>query len=748
MARKLRSLATIACIIAIIALRDFLVVILPDARITSFLINIASRCNLACDYCYMYEHADQSWKEQPKIMSSDTLRHVAMRIGEYAETVDLPELLLVFHGGEPLLAGSERIVDALTTIRGAVPSSTRVDACVQTNGVLLTDEAIRIFSEADIGVSISIDGPQVANDLHRLDRSGSSTFSRTLDAIHRLQAYPRIYNGLITVIDPRVAPAELLTFFSELSPPRLDFLLPDSNHQSLPPGRSTDPDLYVRWLIDAFDLWFDQHSELPVRTFDAILNGVAGIPSETDAFGFGDVSMLTIETDGSFHDLDVLKITTQGATQIGLNVRTSSVQDAAKSEKIEAHRRMLRPEGIADTCLSCDIVKICGGGAVPHRFDGDNFRNPTVYCREMLALVGHAKKRVRQALSKASDDSALAAQYVKASSEDISKFNDANSGWRFVDSLWSAWAERTVPSLLNALDLVAKQEPSLTEQIVRIKEASRSQLLTLATQPSVFLWASVLNQVASGVRTKSIDGEPINPEPNYVCHLDSWIRGGLPAAPRIHRNDVWLRLPFGRSILFEASDQIEAPTQIANEALDIIKRWDAAVYDEICRLSPEIQFIQDPTAHPDKAVSFSDNTVPGALYVSVRRSGRWIGAYDLADSIIHEHRHQKLYLLQANAPILTVDAPLVHSPWREDLRPPSGLFHAVFVFIELLRYWQFVVESESRDIREYATFELRSVQERLGTAFPILSSTALTSVGRQLLSNLEAQYKATLNKSK
>ena len=34
---------------------------LPPARITSFLVKIASRCNLACDYCYMYEHADQTY---------------------------------------------------------------------------------------------------------------------------------------------------------------------------------------------------------------------------------------------------------------------------------------------------------------------------------------------------------------------------------------------------------------------------------------------------------------------------------------------------------------------------------------------------------------------------------------------------------------------------------------------------------------------------------------------------------------
>lgn len=453
-----------------------------------------------------------------------------------------------------------------------MPVSTRVDACVQTNGVLLTDQAIETLAAADIGISISIDGPQVANDLHRLDHGGSSSYAKTVDAIHCLQKYPNVYNGLIAVIDPGVSPAELLRFFKGLAPPRLDFLLPDSNHQSPPAGRNSDPDLYIRWLVTAFDLWFDQYSDVPVRTFDAILNGVAGIASETDAFGFGDVSMLTIETDGSYHDLDVLKITAEGRTQIGLNVRTSAVLDAARSEKIQSHRRLLRRDGIAEVCKSCSIVDICGGGAVPHRFDGESFVNPTVYCREMLALVGHAKKRVRQALSKASDESAAAAQLVQVSDDDIKMFDDADKGRQFVGSLWSAWAGRSVPAFLNAVDHAFEREPQLAEVALLIRSSNIEQLSAIATQPSVFLWTTVMNHAASGIVSKSIDCEPINSEPAYLRELEPWFRGGPAATPRIHRADPWLRLPFGKGIIFEESDCIDVPTKIAKTALKIIER--------------------------------------------------------------------------------------------------------------------------------------------------------------------------------
>ncbi len=72
--------------------------------ITSFLIKIASRCNLDCDYCYVYHHADQGWRLQPPLMSAKHRKKLADRIGEYAQSERLENLLVVFHGGEPLLA--------------------------------------------------------------------------------------------------------------------------------------------------------------------------------------------------------------------------------------------------------------------------------------------------------------------------------------------------------------------------------------------------------------------------------------------------------------------------------------------------------------------------------------------------------------------------------------------------------------------------------------------------------------------
>jgi len=90
----------------------------------------------------MYQHADQSWREQPGLMAEETRRQLAKRVGDYAHAVSLSELLVVFHGGEPLLAGYERIVETTRWIRHAVPTTTKVDASLQTNGLLISEAAL------------------------------------------------------------------------------------------------------------------------------------------------------------------------------------------------------------------------------------------------------------------------------------------------------------------------------------------------------------------------------------------------------------------------------------------------------------------------------------------------------------------------------------------------------------------------------------------------------------------------------
>src|SRR5689334_23669131 len=72
-----------------------------------FIMKIHSRCNLACSYCYVYEMADQAWRQLPGRMSRAVAAQAVRRIGEHARQHGLPSIDVILHGGEPLLAGPE-----------------------------------------------------------------------------------------------------------------------------------------------------------------------------------------------------------------------------------------------------------------------------------------------------------------------------------------------------------------------------------------------------------------------------------------------------------------------------------------------------------------------------------------------------------------------------------------------------------------------------------------------------------------
>lgn len=708
-----------------------------NPRLTCFLVKIASRCNLACDYCYMYRHADQSWRLRPSIMSDKHRQLLAKRIAEYVQSEKIEEIAVVFHGGEPLLAGGERIVETASWIRSAVPPFCKVSFSLQTNGVLLDKPSLDLFAAEDIGVSLSLDGPEKANDLHRLDHKGRSSFRAVEAGLNRLKDYSQIYTGLIAVIDPAVSPEELLEFFDAHQPPRLDFLLPDANYLRLPPGRNEILELYVSWLIQTFDLWFDKYPHLPVRTFDAILNALAGLPSETDALGFGDVSLLTIETDGTYHDLDVLKITTEGATALGIGLETASIADAAALPQLQEHRKLLRRENLASKCQSCPVVEICGGGSVPHRYASDGFLHPTVYCREMFSLITHARNRLMQQLDDEIEEQQLNHQTTAVASVDIAAFESPLTSSASIQQLLEHWAADARQEFEEALAAVLEKEPGKRDIINQIQTCPPEILNKLVLRPPVVLWTAVMRQASNGIRMHSIDGKPIAPEINYLETLTEWLKSPSEAVPYIHRDDLWLRLPFGQRILFESDEVASIGTSILHESFKLIESWRPALFSEIRKLSPEIQFIKDLTAHPDKVVSFSDNSVPGALYVSIRQGSRYIDQYDLADSLIHEHRHQKLYLLQRSIPLIELDAPLVTSPWREDLRPPSGLLHAIFVFTQLLEFWTYLFIEGQDQIKVRAKNQVETIRKRLLVAIPTLKGTRLTAAGREMVERLE-----------
>ena len=162
-----------------------------------FVLKVHSRCDLACDHCYVYQAADQSWRGRPKAMPDAVIAQAARRIAEHAAAHRLPAVHVVLHGGEPLLAGVARLRRVVTELASALYGVCDLDLRIHTNGVLLDEEFCEFFAGNGVQVGVSIDGYQAANDRHRRYADGRSSYRQVIRAIGllRTRRFRDIYAG-------------------------------------------------------------------------------------------------------------------------------------------------------------------------------------------------------------------------------------------------------------------------------------------------------------------------------------------------------------------------------------------------------------------------------------------------------------------------------------------------------------------------------------------------------------------------
>lgn len=359
------------------------------------LLKIHSRCNLSCTYCYVYTSPDDSWRTKPRRMSLDNVKLVAQRMREHASRHAMRGFTVILHGGEPLLAGVDFIDTLAGELRAGVPPEVRLNLFVQTNGLLLDEDFLRIFERHSIKVGVSLDGGIAANDRHRLFPDGRGSYDGVARALRSLAARPAIYSGILATVDLANDPVQTYTSLLEFSPPRLDFLLPHGTWDNPPPGRKPDTQdaPYADWLIKIFDLWLDSRPPpTRLRLFESAMSLLLGGGSFTEVLGLHPIDLVTVESDGSYEQGDVLKIVGRGAAATGLHLATHDFDAVMDSPGIRARRLGLA--GLGPQCQRCELVGVCGGGHYAHRFRGGTFLNPSVYCADMTKLIRHVRLRM------------------------------------------------------------------------------------------------------------------------------------------------------------------------------------------------------------------------------------------------------------------------------------------------------------------------------------------------------------------
>ncbi|MDP3515550.1 MAG: cyclophane-forming radical SAM/SPASM peptide maturase YhhB [Pseudohongiella sp.] len=366
--------------------------------IHTVLLKVASRCNINCSYCYVYNMGDEGWRDMPHLITSDKSELLFFRLEELSNEQS-PPFAVVLHGGEPLMMGARRLEHLFRGLRESL--SDKYPISMQTNGMLLNSQILDLCSDYRISISVSLDGPQHVNDKFRVDHKELGTFDRVVAGIQLLSNHPDanfLFAGTLSVIEPNSDPREIYAFLKDLRSPSLDFLYRDGNHTNLPYGKqdfnSTE---YGDWLSALLNIYCADPSPPRIRFLDDLVRLALGQTGIKEGLGDNNYGILIIETDGSITKNDTLKSAFNGADKFDnkWHLKSDALSSVISSDEFKNYHSMQRPS--STICNQCSFLPICGGGMPLHRWKaGTNFDNPSVYCNDQKKIISAVVAKLQE----------------------------------------------------------------------------------------------------------------------------------------------------------------------------------------------------------------------------------------------------------------------------------------------------------------------------------------------------------------
>jgi uncharacterized protein len=768
--------------------------------LSQFVLKVHSRCDLACDHCYVYEHADTSWRGRPRAVSEDILAQVADRIAEHAGRHQLPTVHVVLHGGEPLLAGPDRIRRAAEELQRALHTVSALDLRMHTNGVLLDEKFCELFLELGIKVGVSLDGDKVSNDRHRRYADGRSSHAKVIRAVEllNLPRYRRLFAGLLCTIDVENDPVAVYDALVALSPPRIDFLLPHATWDTPPPRPGGAATPYADWLDAIYRRWDAAGRPVPVRIFDSVLRTLRGESSLTESLGLAPADLVVIETDGTFEQADSLKTSYDGAPATGMDVFTHSLDDVLQHPGMLARQQGI--EQLCAQCRSCPVVQSCGGGLYAHRYrTGNEFDNPSVFCPDLLALVTTIRDReaavpaptptpAEQPLEQGDFD-ALAAGFGGA--DTVARL--AAAQLEINQELLAAVSEHIALSdregaraweLLTDLDAEAPAEldavlahPYTRPWALSVLEGKAAPAgglaeIAAATVLRARLGRSVTVPLRGGVlRLPGLGGVRLDggaEEAEVTAGADGftvragsgrldigWHEGLDGPTPRWH--PVRLFEGEGWSVAIEDTDPLRDchkwPVS-GRLAVDEAKLWAEDLTGAWSLIRRELPAYADGVAAGLRLITPLHAQERSNVSAACKEAWGAIGAArpaspdQLALLIVHEFQHVKLAaVLDAVDLYDTADRNLYYAPWRDDPRPIGGLLQGTYAHIAVTDFWR--VRRQTADaISERGAAEAQFARWRQQTAEAVeelLGSGTLTDLGQRFVGSMSHTVRGWLD---
>jgi uncharacterized protein len=294
-------------------------------------------------------------------MALKLARKLVKDIADYEASNGRKSASIIWHGGEPLLAGIDFYERVFSHQKR---SSVSFRNSFQTNGELITQEWCDFFNRNKCSVGFSLDGPPQVHDRQRKTRNGCGTAFRVLQGIDLCRRNGISFGGVICVVTSFSSkyPTKILDYFYSKDIKTIDFLPAHNSGDEARLGRdqyAASPEEFSAFMKGVFD-WYLQKNDpgVEIRTLSNVMTQLfGGRSSLCNMQGDQCGTFLTVYPDGKV--LFCCDYHSKKLDEVG-DVTKDSITQIVQGSKFKTMRVVSMQR--LDNCGECEVLPICHGG--------------------------------------------------------------------------------------------------------------------------------------------------------------------------------------------------------------------------------------------------------------------------------------------------------------------------------------------------------------------------------------------------
>lgn len=318
-------------------------------------------CQASCRYCFAHKNGDR--------MSRET----AVKAMEFISRIvkEDAEFQVVFHGGEPLLAGEDFFEWILPEMMERF--GWQVKFGIQSNLWAITDKLAELFRRYRVSVGTSLDGPRDMCDEQR----GEGYYARTKAGEALLEEHG-LYAAEICTFTAQSAGRAAEVYFRSDRPYSVHGCVPALNMAAA--GDNVDAEQMTRILMDTYEAYRADPAHGRVTTIDAMARGVLQEKGKICTFFDCVGTFAAIAPNGDVYGCQRF---------CGLEKYCfGNVKDNLTEEQIltgSAWKRLNEVRnGMKKACGACKKWNICMGGCPYNAITAGTEKDP--YCKAYAAM--------------------------------------------------------------------------------------------------------------------------------------------------------------------------------------------------------------------------------------------------------------------------------------------------------------------------------------------------------------------------